>query len=436
MDDVYLIEIRLGRTKWRIKQTIFAIARTFGIEPYMERYPHVTLYGPMELKEGVSQQQVLDAIAAIAVQYDPVSFTLDRFEKREGMHGGVIAFSVRPSGSLKKLAAEIAEALLPITRSYNAWDARPEQKWFHVTVANRLDLTKASAVFSALPGPDSTGNPPAQPRGVLARILYHFSTLLSSEKDHPIRPMLLDEDGLRITVMHGEQILAEYDLLEKHWVYEDHRHVSRSWQETLARFRKHAGFERTEPCPHGSGDILLIADLHLGHANIIRYCSRPFNVSDPGEMDRVLIANWNAVVSPDTRIYHLGDLRYGKTVPPAKEYRKQLMGNITFIAGNHDAREPAILSSAVIEYAGTRFLLIHDPAKAPATFDGWVVHGHHHNNDLRHYPFIDFEHRRINVSTEVAGYAPVSLMDTWSLVQYRMTTGNTQPILLNYPYTE
>jgi calcineurin-like phosphoesterase family protein/2'-5' RNA ligase len=436
MDDVYLIEIRLGRTKWRIKQTIVTIARTFGIEPYMERHPHVTLYGPMELKEGISQQQIFDTIAAIAVRYDPVPFTLDQFERREGMHGGVIAFSIRPSGSLKKLAAEVTEALLPITRSYNAWDARPEQKWFHVTVANRLDLTKASAVFSALPAPDSGDNPPVQPCGVLARILYHLRTFLFSGKDHLIRPILLDEDGLRITVMHGEQILAEYDLLEKHWVYEDHRHDGRSWQETLTRFRKHAGFERTGPCPRGAGDILLIADLHLGHANIIRYGSRPFTVFDPGEMDRVLIANWNAVTTPKTRVYHLGDLRYGRTTPPAGEYRKQLKGDITFIAGNHDAPEPAILSSAIIEYKGTRFLLIHDPAMAPATFDGWVVHGHHHNNDLRHYPFIDFDHRRINVSTEVAGYVPVSLVDTWSLVQYRMSTGNTQPILLNYPYTE
>ena len=435
MDDVYLIEIRLGRTKWRIKQTIVTIARAFGIEAYRERHPHVTLYGPMEPNEGIGRQQMLDTVAAIAARYDPVPFTIDRFEKREGMHGGVIAFSVRPSGSLKKLAAEIAGALLPITHSYNAWDSRPEEKWFHVTIANRLDLIKASAIFSALPGPDSTDCPPVQPRGVLTRILSHFRSFLFG-KDHHIRPILLDEDGLRITVMHGDEILAEYDLLEKCWIFEGHRHEGRSWQETLARFRKHAGFERTEPCPRGAGDILLIADLHLGHANIIRYGSRPFTFSDPGEMDRVLIANWNAVVSAGTRVYHIGDLRYGRTAPPAGEYRKQLRGDITFIAGNHDAPGPGILPSAVIEFKGTRFLLIHDPAMAPATFDGWVIHGHHHNNDLRHYPFIDFDHRRINVSTEVAGYVPVSLADTWSLIQYRMASGNTQPVLVNYPYSE
>ncbi len=436
MDDVYLVEIRLGRTKWTVRQAILSLAVQFGIESSMELHPHVTLFGPMELKEGISQQQVLDAIAAIAVRHGPIPFIIDGFERREGMHGSVIAFSVRPSGSLELLTVKIAEALLPITRSHNAWDARPEQKWFHVTIANRLDPTKASSVFSALPVPDSPVYPPEQPRGFPGRVLDWLRTFVFREKTCRIRPLLLDEDGLRITVMHGEQILAEYDLLEKRWIYDDHLHDSRSWQATLARFRKLAGFEHEGPCPSGSGDILLIADLHLGHANIIRYCSRPFFFSDPGEMDRVLIANWNAMVSPDTRIYHIGDLRYGRRAPPAGKYREQLNGTPGFITGNHDEPVPGSLPSAIIEYAGTRFLLVHDPAEAPPSFGGWVIHGHHHNNDLRHYPFIDFEHRRINVSAEVAGYVPVSLKDTWSLIECRMAAGNTQPVLLNYPYPE
>ena len=57
----------------------------------------------------------------------------------------------------------------------------------------------------------------------------------------------LDESGLRITVMQGESILAEYDLLTKRWITGDHRHSNKSWQSTLALFRQHAGFERTDP---------------------------------------------------------------------------------------------------------------------------------------------------------------------------------------------
>ncbi|HZD43627.1 MAG TPA: hypothetical protein VE134_06160, partial [Methanomicrobiales archaeon] len=52
-------------------------------------------------------------------------------------------------------------------------------------------------------------------------------------------------------------------------------------------------------------------------------------------------------------------------------------------------------------------LLIHDPLQAPRDFEGWVIHGHMHNNDLERYPFINFERRTINVSVEVIGYRPV-----------------------------
>ena len=434
MDDIYLVEIRLGRTKWRVKQTVHAIARKFHIRAFMEQHPHVTLFGPMELMEGVNENMLLDGIATVAEPFDPLPFTLDRFETREGMHGSVIAFSVHPSDGLRQMIADLSLALLPIARSHNAWDDRPEQKWYHVTVANHLDRGKAASVFRALPEPGAMDGNQNVPAGFIARILCHLRCWTGYGARHLIQPLLLDETGLRITVMHGETILAEYDLLEKQWVFDDHRHDSAGWQAALARFRKVAGFEHTVPNPPVPGDTLLIADLHLGHANIIRYCSRPFSFQDPYEMDRVLIANWNAAVLPGTRIFHIGDLSYGKTARPAREYCEQLKGEVTYITGNHDSPDPGSPAFAVIEHDGLRFYLVHDPADAPAGFDGWVVHGHHHNNDLRNYPFIDFVRRRINVSAEVTGYVPASLSGICELIRYRTAAGNTRPVLLNYPY--
>jgi calcineurin-like phosphoesterase family protein len=433
MDEIYLVEIRLGRTKWKINRIIRSITRSFGIDEYRERHPHVTLYGPMELPGGVTELEILEAIGTVAAQFDPVAFTLDRFEKREGMHGGVIAFSVRPSDDLRRLSAGIAGALLPLTRSLNAWDAEPERKWFHVTVANRLDLATADKVFPALPGPDALVSAPAGLSGLFRRFLYR---LFHHGCDAPIYPVLLDESGLRITVMHGEEILREYDLLGKRWLTEGFSHDSASWQESLAGFRQWAGFERRKAVPAEPGDIFLLADLHLGHANIIRYCSRPFHSSDTVGMDRSLIGTWNATVPPGSRAYHLGDLCYGPDALPAEKYREQLQGDIVFIAGNHDNQLAGSLPAALVEFSGEKFLLVHDPADAPAGFDGWVVHGHHHNNDLRHYPFIDVIHRRINVSAEVAGYVPVSLAETLALIRYRTGAGNTNPVLLRYPCAE
>jgi calcineurin-like phosphoesterase family protein len=431
MDDIYLIEIRLAMTKWRIRETISYIGRLFAIEGFLEHHPHVTLFGPFTLNEGVNSRQLIDILGQAAAGYDPIPFTIDGWEMRQGIHGSVIAFTVRPSDPLKKITSSIAGILTPITHSHNIWDANPDSKWFHVTVVNRMDPLQASTVFSILTGQQQEESP----TGILMKLRYLLRRVIRTRNGHAVRPVTVDDTGLRITVMQGEDILTEYDLLEKRWITGDYRHSSKSWQKTLALFRQRSGFERLDPLPSLPEDIYLIADLHLGHANIIRYCSRPFLVSDVREMDHVLIKNWNYTISPENRVYYLGDLRYGTDALPTLQYRQKLKGSITFIAGNHDDPELGAVPSSLLDYGGFRFLLVHDPADSQSAFDGWVIHGHHHNNDLRHYPFIDFNHRRINVSAEVIGYSPVNLKDICELIHERMSRGDTTPVLLRYPYS-
>jgi calcineurin-like phosphoesterase family protein len=434
MDSTYLIEIRLSRTKWRIRKTMNDIAHTFGIGDFLELHPHVTLYGPLTLNAGVSSGQMLDAIGNIAARYEPVPFLLDGWEKRDGMHGSVIAFPVRPSESLRLMTRDIAGVLSPITASQNAWDAEPDKKWFHVTIANRLGPDQASAVYSHLTGQAEKNPEPEDVQKKKPGLLQRFlsGTVPDNVPQKPTRtipPVLLDETGIRITVMKEMTILGEYDLIEKRWVFGDHRHSTARWQKTLVQYRYHAGIEHQDPDPVHTDDIFLIADLHLGHANIIRYCSRPFLFSDSREMDHVLIKNWNYTIGPKTRIYCLGDLRYGEAAEPALQYRKRLRGDIVFIRGNHDEPEPGTVSCAETEYDNLKFLLIHDPADAPPGFDGWVIHGHHHNNDLRHYPFINFTDRRVNVSAEVIGYKPVGLYEIVRRIREHEASGDTTPML-------
>lgn len=433
METTYLVEIRLSQTKWRIRKKTTEIARDFGIGNFLELHPHVTLFGPLVLSGDAGSQQMLDAIGSVASAFDPVPFLLDGWEKRDGMHGSVIAFPVRASEPLRRLTGEIARVLSPLTISQNAWDQDPEKKWFHVTIANGLDADHASAVYSGLTGTGSevrTRDEPHKGRpGLLQRFL---SPAVPVRTVRPVPPVLLDETGIRITVMRGNSILAEYDLIEKRWIYGDHGHSTARWQKTLTRFRHYRGFEHRDPVTPRPDDIFLTADLHLGHANIIRYCSRPFLWSDVREMDHVLIKNWNYSLGPGTRIYCLGDLRYGTEALPAAQYQKRLRGDIVFIRGNHDDPESGSRPSATLVYDGVRFFLVHDPADAPPSFDGWVIHGHHHNNDLRNYPFMNFEKRRINVSVEVTGYMPVSLHEILQRIRTHDASDNNPPVLLRY----
>jgi calcineurin-like phosphoesterase family protein len=430
MGDIYLIEIRLSRTKWRIRKTISTIGRLFSIDGYLECHPHVTLFGPMSLNEGISPRQLIDSVGNVAARFDPVPFVINGWEKREGRNGNVIAFSVMPSGPLKTLTALLADAVSPIVHSENIWDANPESKWFHVTIANRLDSGIAEKVFDALTGKQQKESLP----GIFRWLRHLLGYMIMWKKADQVRPVTIDETGIRITILQGDTILAEYDLCEKRWINSDFGHDGKSWQTTLALFRQQSGFERLDPKPSNPDDIFLISDLHLGHANIIRYCSRPFVVSDAGEMDHVLIKNWNYTISDLNRVYYLGDLRYGPDALPALEYSKKLRGRITFIEGNHDDQELGAVHSATINYCGICFLLVHDPADAPEAFDGWVIHGHHHNNNLLSYPFIDFKHRRINVSAEVLGYIPVNLNEICTLIHDKISSEDTRPVLLYYPY--
>lgn len=434
MDDIYLVEIRLGRTKWRIMRTVFSIARMFNIDQLIERHPHVTLFGPLTLNDGVTSEQFLDVIGRIASDCDPIPFTVDGWEKREGMSGSVIAFRVRPSEELRILTESIARAVSPLVCSSNIWDSVPDNKWFHVTVANHLDLPVASSVFSAIKGCKEDG-PPEASFGFVARILHRIQHAFQRGGENDILPITLDEAGLRITVMKGESILAEYDLLEKRWNRADHSQNSPAWQNTLRLYRHHTGFERLDPRFSDPEEIFLISDLHLGHANIIRYCARPFFFSDTREMDHVLIKNWNYTISPANRVYYLGDLRYGQDDLSDEYYLNKLRGHITCIPGNHDPRQSELSPMTILEHKGLRFCLVHDPADAPEQFEGWVIHGHHHNNNLRKYPFMNFECRRVNVSAEVLGYVPVGLNHICSLIQERASGTDRAPILLNYTYS-
>jgi len=81
--------------------------------------------------------------------------------------------------------------------------------------------------------------------------------------------------------------------------------------------------------------IFYTADLHLGHTNIIKYCNRPFNSFE--HMNRVLINNWNSVVTEKDTVRLLGDVTLGGW-QRFVYYMNQLNGNIRIIPGNQDKR--------------------------------------------------------------------------------------------------
>lgn len=132
--------------------------------------------------------------------------------------------------------------------------------------------------------------------------------------------------------------------------------------------------------------IFFTADHHFGHAGVIRMCGRPFSGVD--EMNRQMIARWNAVVGPADEIWHLGDFAYKMPAADARGIWDALNGRKHLIRGNHDKASVAewgwesVQDLHEIAVDGRRVVLCHYPlAEWPGFYrDSIHLHGHVHGN--------------------------------------------------------
>ena len=193
------------------------------------------------------------------------------------------------------------------------------------------------------------------------------------------------------------------------------------------------------------------ADLHLGHANIIKYCGRTIfmtqnelaiynEVKNLGReeqkklkisveslrlMDEELIKRWNERVKSEDIVFFIGDFCFrnspgGKegegTLIKAKEYESKLNGKFIFIKGNHDRNNSCktIIERLVINYGGKRVNLTHNPEHADLNYEfNFCGHVHQHWKFKRiktHYGFTNI----INVGVDVNDFQPKTFEELMS----------------------
>ncbi len=146
------------------------------------------------------------------------------------------------------------------------------------------------------------------------------------------------------------------------------------------------------------------ADLHLGHANIIKYCQRPqlspeesararedsrgrWRVSDATvrRHDDELLEAINTRVEPDDTLWVLGDFCWGQ-LDVARAYRARIRcRNVHLVWGNHDHHSIRPLFDEAIEQGmvrveGQEIWLNHYPMRSwNKSFHGaWHLYGHVH----------------------------------------------------------
>ena len=165
--------------------------------------------------------------------------------------------------------------------------------------------------------------------------------------------------------------------------------------------------------------IYYTSDLHLGHENVIRHCSRPFVSAD--EMDAVLISKWNEKVHPTDTVYIIGDFLF-RSKRPAEEYLAILKGKKHLIVGNHDkywmekvdleAWFESVSPMLFVNDHGQTATLCHYPMMSwpGMSRGGYMIYGHIHNNtDADYWPLIASRDLMLNAGVDVNGFAPVTL---------------------------
>lgn len=151
------------------------------------------------------------------------------------------------------------------------------------------------------------------------------------------------------------------------------------------------------------------ADTHFGHASARGFYRRPFPSIEA--TDAAMLDRWNAVVTPNDDVWHLGDVAIGPSPSQIDALLHQLHGRKHLITGNNDGPSTSTLPSwasvqpyAEIEADGVSLVLCHYPFRTWRNMarGSWNLHGHSHGR-LKPLP------RQADVGVDAKNFQPVTL---------------------------
>jgi calcineurin-like phosphoesterase family protein len=181
-------------------------------------------------------------------------------------------------------------------------------------------------------------------------------------------------------------------------------------------------------------EVAFTSDTHYGHANIIKYCSRPFPFYNTDEMDKAMLDGFMEMDAQGKTIFHMGDFVFNPKYLLATKWRPQEKHYI--ILGNHDKHADQYgkyrpLYREFFHYIigtsqewrknklqilvdKTQLVLTHEPLHNIAG-NHYNIYGHHHNNmftkpdfHMKDYGWLFGSAKHINVGVELTNYKPVT----------------------------
>ncbi len=165
-------------------------------------------------------------------------------------------------------------------------------------------------------------------------------------------------------------------------------------------------------------NLFFTADTHFDHANIIRYCNRPF--ASLQDMNDSLIENWNHVVKPEDTVYFLGDFAFHRP----EYFVNALNGHKRLVIGSHDKDLKFLYRpwafeevSPLIEInvGGQHVTLCHYAMRRwpRSHYGAWHLYGHSHGG-------LAPIGKSWDVGVDNNGYAPLSWQDIVDIMKHRL----------------
>jgi calcineurin-like phosphoesterase family protein/2'-5' RNA ligase len=420
----YLIEYRFfGKEKLEIKKLIWEIDRIFNLRIGHRPIPHVSL-AEISTRE---EERLISDFEELCDKQQIMTFKVKGYGTFDDTQ--VVFINIEPDENLDAFRWELSKRLREYC-SLKPYDL--ERKFnFHATLAMNLHQDKLDAIKKYIQAKPELEFTHCVMRVTLIKkqkILREYDFLLKrllSRREAKSRS-ILSESFARLEKYLEENKLIDTDLgaipheealAENIGEYQGKIPIREPIEEVNAGDVKEGGFSkflnrfRNKQVPRR---IFFISDLHLDHANIIRYCNRPFD--SVKQMNDTLVHNWNSTVGKNDAVYFLGDLAYGRGSRKTSYWLNKLNGNIIFVRGGHDrVRGINSYDRLILNHESQRFLLVHNPKDVPSNWQGWVIHGHTHNNKPE-YPLVDKQNKTINVSVELLDYKPLSLNGLLELI--------------------
>jgi len=154
--------------------------------------------------------------------------------------------------------------------------------------------------------------------------------------------------------------------------------------------------------------VFLVSDTHFGHTGVCQFTRndgvtklRPWDNAE--EMDEAMVKAWNERVTPNDKVYHLGDVVINRK---ALGIMSRLNGDKVLIRGNHDIFKDEDYRAHFRElrayHVMNGMILSHIPVHSESLGRfGVNIHGHTHANRVMKARSVDARTGEILYSNEI-----------------------------------